>query len=412
MKGSARFCAQSEKPPRSPVPDRRLALQSAPALNLFWPLGRFQPAAVVLIIFLASCSAPASDTSSVTATPSSSLSVTPASASGYRVVFTASTPTGSEIFLYDSASSTPQQLVAFGAGPPPEARFISPQKIGYVDNSAVPAKIISLELGSRAKTTDVTVNGYVPAFAYSHDGSMLAYVLHDTSGSGKPSLHVRRGGQEMTLGLNAIPGRGIGRDDEVRLEYAPDDKYLLMVDTFVGNQGQAPETGQFLVLRSADNTVAFVPPSGVSVNATMATWARHKDRLYYRDAVGVRTWDAGVTNVGTLATALHWYDPAAAADDRSLAFTEIDNGSVPHVRLYDLPSNQVVATAAAARSHPIFISGDTIWYLEEQACTSECLGGPSQTSGKVLAYSLKSKSETALPFSDVHSLSQLSVVSS
>jgi len=26
----------------------------------------------------------------------------------------------------------------------------------------------------------------------------------------------------------------------VRLEYAPDDNYLLMVDTFVGNQGQAP----------------------------------------------------------------------------------------------------------------------------------------------------------------------------
>jgi hypothetical protein len=125
----------------------------------------------------------------------------------------------------------------------------------------------------------------------------------------------------------------------------------------------------------------------------------------------VRTWDAGATSVGTLATALHWYDPAAASDDRWLAFTEIDNRSVPHVQLYDLQSNRVVATAAAARSHPIFITGDTIWYLEEQACASECLGGPSQTSGKVLGYSLKSKSETALPFSDVHSLSQLSVFS-
>jgi hypothetical protein len=185
-----------------------------------------------------------------------------------------------------------------------------------------------------------------------------------------------------------------------------------MVDTYVGNQGQAPETGQFLVLRAADNTVAFVPPSGVSSNATMATWARHKDRLYYRDAVGVRTWDAGVASVGTLATALHWYDPAASADDHWLAYTGIDSRSVPHVQLYDMQSGQVVATASAARSHPIFIAGDTIWYLEEQACASECLGGPSQTSGKVLAYSLKSKSETALPFSDVHTLSQLSVLSS
>jgi hypothetical protein len=68
-----------------------------------------------------------------------------------------------------------------------------------------------------------------------------------------------------------------------------------------------------------------------------------------------------------------------------------------------------VATSAAARSHPIFISGDTIWYLEEQACTGECMSGPSQPSGKVFAYSLSGKSETTLPFSDVHSLSQLSV---
>jgi hypothetical protein len=327
------------------------------------------------------------------------------------VVFTASTPSASEIFLYDSASSTPQQLVALGAGAPPEARFVAPQKIAYLDNASPGStKIISLELGTRAKSTDATVGGYVPAFAYSHDGSLLAYLLHDNAG--KPSLHVRRGGQETTLNLNAIPGRGIGRDDEVRLEYAPDDKYLLMVDTFVGNQGQAPETGQFLVLRAADNTVAFVPPSGVSANATMATWARHTDRLYYRDAVGVRTWDAGVPSVGTLATALHWYDPAASADDRWLAYTDIDNRNVPHVQLYDLQNNQAVATTAEARSHPIFITGDTVWYLEEQACSSECLGGPSQTSGKVFAYSLKSKSETALPFSDVHNLSQLSVSSS
>jgi len=238
---------------------------------------------------------------------------------------------------------------------------------------------------------------------------MLAYLVHDQAG--KASLHVRRGGKDTTLNLNAIPGRGVGRDDELRLEYAPDDKYLLMVDTFVGNQAQAPETGQFLVLRAADNTVAFLPPSGVSANATMASWAARRDRLYYRDAVGVRTWDAGVPSVGTLASGVHWYDPAASADDHWLAFVDVDAQSVPHVRLYDTQTNQVTATVTAARSHPIIISTDTLWYLEERSCQSECLGGPFQTSGKVLAYSLKNKSETALPFSDVHNLSQLAVFS-
>jgi hypothetical protein len=224
-------------------------------------------------------------------------------------------------------------------------------------------------------------------------------------------LHEHRSGQDQTYKLNAIPGRGVGRDDEVRLEYSADDKYLLMVDTFVGNQGQAPETGQFLVMRTGDFSVAFTPPSGVSSNATMATWARAMDRLYYRDAVGVRTWDAEVHSVGTLANALHWYDPASSPDDRSLAFTDIDGNFVPRVKLYDLQGRQTASTITGPRSHPIFVTADTIWYLEEQGCVSECLGGPSQPSGKVLAYDMRSKTETALPFSDVRSLSQFAVFS-
>ena len=360
-----------------------------------------------MLITLAACSAaPASTGPSPTpGTPSTAGST--ARATGYRVLFTASTTAGSEILLYDSASSTPQQLVSLGAGAAPEAHFVSAQKIAYVDASTPSIRIMTFDLSTRASTADVTVTGFVPAFAYSHSGSMLAYLLHDASN--KPSLHIRRGGQETSLNLNAIAGRGVGRDDELRLEYSPDDKYLLMVDTFVGNQGQAPETGQFLVLRTADNTVAFLPPAGTSANATMATWARHSNRVYYRDAVGVRTWDAEVHSVGTLASGLHWYDPAPSPDDRWLAYTDIDTNFVPHVKLYDLQGNQSVTTATAPRSHPIFITGDTLWYLEEQACTSECLGGPSQPSGKVFAYSLTSKSETTLPFSDVHSLSQLSV---
>jgi hypothetical protein len=368
-------------------------------------LQRSRPAAIILVSLLLSACGTANETSSTPpATAGSSATNGPA---GYRVLFTASTLTASQIFLYDSASSAPQQLVSAG-GVPPEARFISSQKIAYIDaTNQMASRILTVDLSSRASTTDVTANGYVPAFAYSHDGSMLAYLVHDQQS--KASLHQRRGGQDRTYNLNPIPGRGSSRDDEVRLEYSADDKYLLMVDTFVGNQGQAPETGQFLVLRTADLSVAFVPPAGISSNATMATWARHANRLYYRDQIGVRTWNAEEPNVGTLVTGLHWYDPAASPDDRWLAFTDIDTQFVPHVRLYDLQAKQVVDGVPTPRSHPIFITANSIWSLQEQPCQSECLAGPSQTSGKVFLYALDSKRETALPFSDVHTLSQLAV---
>src|SRR5207253_4159674 len=175
------------------------------SLNVSRPLARLQPAVIILIGLLSACSAPASGTTSATASPSPSASGTPAPASGYRVLFTASTASASEIFLYDSASSTPQQLVSSSTAALAEARFISPQKIAYVDNpNAGPAKIISLELATRAPSTEATVHGYIPSLAYSHHGSLLAYLGHDTSGSRKASLYARRGRQEPTLSSHAL----------------------------------------------------------------------------------------------------------------------------------------------------------------------------------------------------------------
>src|SRR5256885_3176737 len=137
-----------------------------------------------------------------------------------------------------------------------------------------------------------------------------------------------------------MAGGGGGGNDNLGPNSPPDKKYLLMVAPFTGNQAQAPETGQFLVLRTADNTVAFLPPSGTSANAPMATWARHSNRLLYRDAVSVRTWDPEVRSVGTLFGGLHWSDPPPSPNDRWLAYTQIDTQFVPRVKIYDLHANQ------------------------------------------------------------------------
>ena len=359
---------------------------------------------------MAACAAPSSPSPSPSSAvrPSGSTTASPAS-NGFRILFTASGGSSSDIFLYDSASSAPQRLVSLQSGFAPEPRFISAQKIAYIDSSNQgTSRIMSFDLSSRASTVEVSAPGQVMALAYSHDGSRLAYLEHDAS-SGKATLHIRSGDQETKLSLNAIPGRGLSHDDQVRLEYAPDDHFLLMIDTFVGNQGTAPETGQFLVLRTGDNTVAFVPPSGTSTNATMAVWARGTDRLYYRDQSGVRSWDAAATSVGTLVAGLRWYDPAVSPDGGAIAFADFDTRFVPHVRVYDLTGHQVNPTSSQARSHPVVVTPDTLWYLEEQPCSGECLGGPTTTTGKVFAYNVKTKNETALPFTDVNTLSQLAV---
>src|SRR5439155_1573668 len=111
--------------------------------------------------------APASSTNSPTATASTSAVATPAS--GYRVVLTTSTADGSEIFLYDSASNAPQQLVSLGAGAP-EARFVSPDKIAYVDTgNNGSSRVMTFDLTTRTTSVVISATSYIPALAYKHD---------------------------------------------------------------------------------------------------------------------------------------------------------------------------------------------------------------------------------------------------
>src|SRR5260370_7709792 len=163
-------------------------------------LHRLHPVTLVVLITLTACSSTPASGPTPSATSSAAATTR---ASTYRVLFTASTTSGSEILLYDSASSAPQQLVSLPAGAAPEAHFVTAQKIAYVDASGPSSRIMTFDLSTRASTAELTVSGFVPAFAYSHDGSMLAYLLHDANN--KPSLHVRRSGQETTLDLNPIP---------------------------------------------------------------------------------------------------------------------------------------------------------------------------------------------------------------
>ena len=127
------------------------------------------------------------------------------------MLFTAASPNANEIFLYDSATNAPQRLVALGAGQSPEPRFVSSQKVAYIDaTNQGTSRIMTFDLSTRASVADISASGYIPAFAYSHDGLRLAYLEHDPT-SGKATLHIRTGGQDNPVSLNAVVGRGVSR---------------------------------------------------------------------------------------------------------------------------------------------------------------------------------------------------------
>src|SRR5437773_12543733 len=95
------------------------------SLKVCRPLVRLQPAVIILVGLLSACSAPAASTTSATASVSPSASGTPAPASGYRVLFTASTAGARQISPYDSPLSTPPQLVSLSTAAPPTPPIVS-----------------------------------------------------------------------------------------------------------------------------------------------------------------------------------------------------------------------------------------------------------------------------------------------
>jgi Tol biopolymer transport system component len=354
-----------------------------------------------------SCTSPKAASQSPAASNLAPASVSPSSVTpGFKVLLVTATSTANDILLYDSATGNPQRLVSLPSGAPPRPRFVSSGKIAYIDtSSAGTSRILTYDLASRNVSLEVAANGLIPAFAYNRDGSALAYLVHDAT-SGRARLQVRVNAEEKSVLLNAVPGRGVSRDDDLWLEFGPDGRYLMMVDTFVGNQAQSPQTGQFLVLRP-DNSVAFLPPAGTSANATMGIWGRSEAKIYYRDNSGIRSWAAGVPSLETVAGGLRWYDPSPSPDGTWIAFTELGQNSAAQVKLLNLQTRAIVALPSPGRSHPLFVSSDTVWYLEEIPCVSECLQGPYRTSGKVFSYNLTTKTETVLPFADISQLSDI-----
>src|SRR5260370_37233787 len=82
--------------------------------------------------------------------------------------------------------------------------------------------------------------------------------------------------------------------------------------------------------------LVWVPPGALvagdkigSSFHTMAAWSRSSDRLYYRDAAGVHSWDPPAT-VANLAEGLIWNSPSVSPDGRYVAYT-VSPDTGPHV---------------------------------------------------------------------------------
>ena len=256
-----------------------------------------------------------------------------------------------------------------------------------------------------------SVQGQVMDLAWSPDGSSVAYLVYSSApglGSGNANqLWLKRGSSPPRALTPLIPlyGRGGSISDENVVRFSPDGKYLLMVDTFVGtgpsaSPDQAREMAPLQIRSVQDGGFVWAAPSALRASgkyqfATMAVWLHQADRLYYRDSMGVQTWDPPSID-GTIYPGLAWYSPSISPDDRLVAYA-VDLDAQPHVEVREL-ATKAIRVIPGIRGAPFFLSSNLLFVAEFAPSTQYGPGVPPHSpNGRAVVIDLRTNVETPVP---------------
>lgn len=254
-------------------------------------------------------------------------------------------------------------------------QFVSGTTIAYenADNQIIEA---DLARGTTAVVATFSTGFGSGQYAISPDGRELTYLDANAWHLVGPS------GNRVLTNLPAVPGRGVGPEDDSFLAFSPDGQYVALFQTYhVGGTG---ETAADQIRRASDGKLVY-STSGM----TMAVWASVPSRLFFRDAAGgVHRWDPA-TGLSSM-TSLHWFKPKASPDGRWIAYSFSTGTELHGVGFYSVQANTVSNTTSPGRSNVHFLSNDLVWYSGERACA--CFGGPNP-SGVTYIYSIAGATE-------------------
>jgi hypothetical protein len=231
--------------------------------------------------------------------------------------------------------------------------------------------------------TETVLTKGVELWDWSRDGNTLAYFADG-------QLWLKHQGQAAAslASYKLQGGRGGGWDDELAIRFSPNGQYFVFVHTVT-----TPVT--FEIRRASDGGLVWsqprVEPPSSNV-ATKAVWSRQRDRLYFRDNEGVRTWEpSGI--VTTQVAGLRWITTSMSPDGTTIAYTFQEDKTyrfqVALLDLQTLRSRTLIADRVGAQfaSDRLLLS------------TKIVPGLPGGTG--VVAYDVITGVETSLPYDQV-----------
>jgi hypothetical protein len=262
-----------------------------------------------------------------------------------------------------------------------QPQFVSSSSLSYVDGPSV----VRVPVSGFPKTVAARTSEYVIAFAWSPDGSTLAYVAPTSSGM---ALHLVSSGSDRVIGgsMPALPAVGCevfcptADKWDLRLSYSPDGTLISFVDSIV-----VP------VFRLWTSEGSLVTSSSTQPHS-MSAWSGKS--FYFQDSKGVSVWKNGV--VSSFLPGVNWIRPKASPDGRTIVYETRDSSGSAHTSIVDTTYG-LVGELRTARAEPVFLTSRYIWYRGERPCfaADNCPAGyPAIPTGKTYIYDLQTGTES------------------
>ena len=344
-------------------------------------------------IVLSACQQSSSSHVTGSPTPSPSASAPLATPSGppartkALVLVSSAATVPPDLLLYDPSTNTTETLLRSQLLDEP--RFVSSDRISYILNN----QLIVRDLGSQHSEVVSDVGG-LTTYAWAPGGSPV-YLSDGMDGD---LLVAGSGSAGKTLARWALGGEPPQAGAQFDIQFSHDGHYFVVVDTLAAGPAQSPEARR-LQVRRANGELAFAPPdtSKTFPSASEPLWSAKDDVLYFQASDGIHAWDANSGTESLKLPGLRWYHPTASQDGQYLAYSTLDAAKVPSVEVYDLQRHTVVFSRKL-RWGPLFVTADTLWYLEQSPCTQSCGAVNAKSTGKILAYQLSTGNAIELPF--------------
>ncbi|HKY76880.1 MAG TPA: hypothetical protein VJS45_12110 [Acidimicrobiia bacterium] len=307
-----------------------------------------------------------------------------------------------DVWLYDGETGRRRRLTTDGVARHDfKPRFRSGGMVTYLSSpqefGSDPA-MFEVDLATGKSEMVRLLPGYIRAYDWNPDGNVLAY-YSAPAGDGATELHITGNGLPRLRRFTPILGRGgFVNYDEIRVEWSPDGRRLLVQDTALDTSQDAT-----LYILDADGRDALTPQLG-----TWARWSSDGRTIYCRCATTLTAddwlWKAvDVTSgVGTPLPIPSAARPSISPDGRLLAYD--DGEDTPSVHVLDLRKPGTPRFLTRAAIAPIWLSPSRLAFTNTRPCPrteDDCLAGGHgsmfEPAGTAAAIDLTTNRRTPLP---------------